>query len=333
MSGDIFDHRMVVIGRESRGLTQKDLSLRSGISQAALSKIEIGLAGHVPDRTLDAISKALGYDPNFFALDVEIYGLGPSLVYHRKKQSLPIKTLKKVYARINIFSIQLRTLLLGVELEPCKIPRIDPEEYGGDIRKIARDIRSNWLPPGPVENLIRTIENAGGLVIFIDFETRLLDGVSLWPTRLPPLFFLNPSSPPDRLRWTLAHELGHQVLHQFPNSGMEKQADTFAAEMLIPAKEVKHSLGKLEFPKLADLKRRWKVSMAALAMQAIVLRKLPPAQQRLIWSRFTKAGFRRTEPNARAQDGRSSIVARDYRHSQKRIGVLGTSACSSCWNA
>ena len=45
-------------------------------------------------------------------------------------------------------------------------------------------------------------------------------------------FFVNTEIPGDRLRWTLAHEIGHVVMHLMPSPDQEKEADRFAAERL-----------------------------------------------------------------------------------------------------
>src|SRR5437870_1642062 len=88
--------------------------------------------------------------------------------------------------------------------------------------------RRSRSPTIPIHNMIRTVESAGALVYRVDFATRLLDAVSHWSPGMPPLFFLNDDAPPDRLRFSLAHELGHVVMHSVPTDNMEKEADRFA---------------------------------------------------------------------------------------------------------
>ena len=54
----------------------------------------------------------------------------------------------------------------------------------------------------------------------------------------------------DRKRLDIAHELGHILMHLFPNIAIpsyrdkEKEAFRFAAEFLMPEKEIKNSLLK-----------------------------------------------------------------------------------------
>jgi Zn-dependent peptidase ImmA (M78 family) len=71
----------------------------------------------------------------------------------------------------------------------------------------------------------------------------------------------------DRLRWNVAHELGHIVLHV--NGGgsadLERQADEFAAELLTPLDALRYEMPL--HPKLSALyamKARWGVSVQSL---------------------------------------------------------------------
>ena len=92
---------------------------------------------------------------------------------------------------------------------------MDLAEFGTP-EKIATLVRQMWnLLPGPIGNLTRAIEAAGGLVLKCDFGTSKLDAFAQWPSGMPPLFFVNKSAPADRYRYTLAHEIGHIVMHVF----------------------------------------------------------------------------------------------------------------------
>ena len=56
---------MIVLARQSRGLTQSRLATEAGIPQAKISKIEAGLAD-VADETLTTLAKVLDYPESFF---------------------------------------------------------------------------------------------------------------------------------------------------------------------------------------------------------------------------------------------------------------------------
>ena len=71
------------------------------------------------------------------------------------------------------------------------------------------------------------LEAAGVFVVVEDFHDREIDAVTLRATaHHPHLVYVNAALPPDRMRMTLAHELGHGV-HQVLAAGFEAPRDLF----------------------------------------------------------------------------------------------------------
>lgn len=289
---------MVVIARESRGLSQSELAQRLSISPGALSKIESGARG-VSEVTLRRLCDVLGYPDEFFKQTDPIYGFGTSELFHRKKHNVPEKLLDSIRANINIRRMHIARMLRGVEFGKINIRPMDLDEFDGNLRMIARAVRAMWhLPPGPIQNLTRIIEQAGGIIIPFDFGTRRIDAISQWPPGMPPLFFVSPDAPSDRLRFTLCHELAHLVVHQeSPNPDMERQSDAFASEFLMPEADIRPYLDSVSLPRLAALKPFWKVSMAALLMRAVDLGMTTPRRVRTLWMEMGKRGYRLREPS------------------------------------
>lgn len=95
-----------------------------------------------------------------------------------------------------------------------------------------------------------------------------LSGLSYKVAGLPPLIFINKNQPVDRYRFTLAHELGHLVMHRAPTPTMEDEANAFAAELLMPASDIYNDLRNISIEKAAALKPFWRTSMAALFYRA-----------------------------------------------------------------
>ncbi len=164
----------------------------------------------------------------------------------------------------------------------------------------ARMLRSTWqMPTGPVRGVIEAIEDAGGIVVAFDFGTKQADAISEWVSGYPPIFLLNsdPEIPGDRIRLTLSHEVAHVVLHRFPTTEMEDEANEFAGEFLMPRREIKPSLYGLTMAKLAELKKHWKVSMQALIMRAFELKTITDSQRRYLFINVAKrSGGRIHEP-------------------------------------
>jgi Zn-dependent peptidase ImmA (M78 family)/DNA-binding XRE family transcriptional regulator len=286
---------LIELARESRGMTQGALAEATGsISQPLISKIEHGT--HTPSaERLQSIAEALKYPPEFFYQSGRI-GWTVCL-HHRKRQSMPVTRLKMIHAQVNIARMQVMRLMRGIEIDsPLTFPRMDMAEYESP-EQIARLARGHWrLPLGPVRSVIAAIEDAGGVVLRGNFDTTRLDAISIWVPESPPFFFMNPGMPGDRWRWSLAHEMGHALMHTQPTSDQESEADRFASEFLMPAEEIRPELARLTMPRLAELKERWKVSMQALIRRAYQLEVITQRQQRSFFMRFSQLGYRKQEP-------------------------------------
>ena len=99
------------------------------------------------------------------------------------------------------------------------------------------------------------------------------------------------------MRLTLAHELGHLVMHEHPTEDMEREADRFAAEFLMPEQDVALELYPMSLERAAALKTRWRVSMAALIRRARDLGKLTTWQYKNLFVQLGRLGYRTNEPN------------------------------------
>lgn len=288
---------MLTLAREARGMLQRELASASGLSQPYLSQI---LNGQVPftEPLVEKFSKILDFPESFFYLTEPIYGYGSSCLYHRKRASLTMTDYRRLLAHLNIVRINLTKLIADVDISAVNsIPRMDIEDYGSPAL-VAKMVRQMWgIPPGPINNLVAVVEAAGGLVVEMPFGTKKLDAISQWPPGIPPIFFLNSEAENDRKRFTLAHEIGHLILHTEPTAQLETEADEFAAEFLMPGAEIGSQLRPpLSLDKLGDLKRYWKVSMAAIIRRARDLGRLSEDQYRRLVTKMSAMGFRRVEP-------------------------------------
>ena len=290
---------MLTLARRSRGLTQVELADQIGVTQGTVSKYEAGVMP-VSELDLGKLSLALDYPPQLFLQIIRIEGPGISESFHRKRQSMSANALHRMYALAEIRRVEIQKLVKSWQGPDLGFPRYPVDEHDDNPEKIARTVRALWqIPNGPVFNVTKTIEQAGGIIFGYDFGTRQIDGFSLRSATTPPLFYLNQGIPPDRWRWTLAHELGHIVMHFDPSRTpklMEEQSDRFAGEFLAPAHELKPQLLELGFQKLAGLKLYWKISMQALVMRAYWIGTITERQRRNMFVRLSKAGYRLREP-------------------------------------
>jgi Zn-dependent peptidase ImmA (M78 family) len=109
---------------------------------------------------------------------------------------------------------------------------------------------------------------------------------------------LNSQLPPSAQRFALAHEVGHLVQHSGAASeDMERDADAFAAELLMPAEDIRPELRGVRFRDLGTLKARWRVSLAALIRQGHHLGCISDRQYRTFNIELNKLpGGRKREP-------------------------------------
>jgi Zn-dependent peptidase ImmA (M78 family) len=96
----------------------------------------------------------------------------------------------------------------------------------------------------------------------------------------------------------MAHELGHLVMHRFPNLSMEKQANSFASALLMPAEDVQSAFRgqRIDLNRLAALKPEWKVSMQALLYRAQSLGLIPEKQAAYLWRQISFHRMKLREP-------------------------------------
>lgn len=293
MEQQTVNSRMIILARESRGYTQTKLAELLNVSQGKISKIEQGLL-NVSDTVLEALSEVLNYKKSFFFEPDHIYP--PATPFHRKKSSLSKSLQAMIESKANIQRIHFSKLQKATEFD-IDIRYLDLDDFGGSPSKIAIAMRRYWqLPKGPIESMVELLEEAGVVVIPIDFGTDAVDGFTLITPSSLPIIFINKAMPGDRQRFTLGHELGHIVMHQIPGPDVENEANEFASEFLMPGDEIKLSLIGLNLSKAAALKPYWKVSMGALIVRAASLNAISPNQSRYLWMKMAKGGYRKREP-------------------------------------
>ena len=289
--------KMVVLAREARGYSQSELARIIGIGQSYLSKIEKGMV--LPtEEIIDSISHKLDYPVTFFEQDEDI--LTPELLYYRRRSSINKKPLLKAEAIMNIYRMSIEKLLSSVELPESNLPDWDVDEHGTP-EEAAIMIRQRWgIPKGRIENLIKILESKGIIVVLFDFRTERMDGLSMYSEQNDPIIFINNKIPGDRQRLTIAHELGHLVLHFGKIIGIvrnvEVEAMRFAAELLVPRKEFINSAEGFDLQSLANQKRYWLVSMGSLLYRGKELNLITDNQYRYVWQQMAMLGYKKNEP-------------------------------------
>ncbi|WP_327007558.1 ImmA/IrrE family metallo-endopeptidase [Dactylosporangium sp. NBC_01737] len=328
----------LILARESRGMTQADLARAmtslagAAVSQGYVSKAEAGRLEVTGDR-LDLYARALRYPISLLCADPELHGVGVGLVHHRKRASLGAPALRRIHAELALARKQTQGLLALAGVDGThRFHHIAVDDFDTPA-DAAIAVRHEWdLAPGAVPDLVRSIEDAGGLVLQRDLGSRELDAVTQWLDGDPPLFLINSQAPPDRARFSLGHELGHVIMHREPDSGavQERQADEFASELLLPAGAVRAELkqGRLDLARLQELKQRWGVSMAALLRRAATLNVVTDWQYRNIMVEMSALGYRTQEPSdlVRETPERVHALVADLRAQRHDVEALAEAA-------
>lgn len=292
-------YEMLQLRRRMLGLTQSELANSLGISQGLLSKIEQGLKPIESEELLYKFANTLRCEVSFFSQREQLYGAPMSAhPMFRKQASVGQKMLDKLLAETNVRIAHIRTLLSSIELAPdLPLPRYDIDELSDGPEQAAEYVRRAWyLPNGPLDNLTVLCERAGCIIIPCDMGDAKIDGLTYRLAGLPPLIFMNKNLPGDRWRFTLAHELGHVVLHQYPSENMEDEANIFASALLMPKNDIGPYLRNIDIARAASLKPTWKVSMGALIVRAKTLRKITEGQSGYLWRQMSMQGYRLAEP-------------------------------------
>jgi Zn-dependent peptidase ImmA (M78 family)/transcriptional regulator with XRE-family HTH domain len=289
---------MIVLARDLCGLSQAALAESLSLNQTTVSRYESGLV-EVPPEHVEAIAKALGRPVSFFFWEGRTYPA--SCMYHRKNRRISASEMKLIDAKVNLLRLQGARLLMDAKVTSAyAFHRLGSPLYDGPLG-CAQEARRLWqIPSGPIRNVVRAIESAGGMVFRCPFGMTRVDGVSQWPMDapgMPPVFFVHEDAPGDRERWTLCHEVGHVLMHHQPTEGdIEDEASLFASEFLMPADEIGPDLRNLTLPKAAALKSYWKVSMQAIIRWAYSCRKINNNQYSYLFRQLSARGYRKCEP-------------------------------------
>jgi Zn-dependent peptidase ImmA (M78 family)/transcriptional regulator with XRE-family HTH domain len=290
---------MVILAREFRGLTQAQVADASGMTQARIARAEAGVGIELSDEEIDRLAAVLAFPRAFLFLQESRYPYGSSAVYTRTRQMTAAER-HSVSSMVNVLRIQIKRMLDHVDVQGTRtIPKIGADEFQSPAGA-AIALRSAWkLPKGPIRNLTKLLEGAGIIVVECDFGMAPMDATSIHVGDMPPVIFVNKNVPGDRLRFTLAHELAHLVMHDIPRPTMEDEADEFASEFLVPSEEIAPDFSRMKSANLEaflSLKAYWGVSIAALIMKAQSLRKIDANQKKWLYIQMAKLSIRKNEP-------------------------------------
>lgn len=288
------------MGRLLRAKTQSDLANDTGIDQALISKYENGRP--IPDEHLTAIAQVLQLPDVFFRRQVVLHAPnGASMMMFRRRQTASGKMQDQIAAEMTRLSDNVRVLFDSVDVQAIAVlPLYEMKtESLEEVESIAERVRLELrVPPGPVQSMTRVLESVGVIIVRRPMPPKIDALVDSVPGS-PSILLLSDSLLGGRQRFTLAHELGHLVMHSALNYGydtIEEQANRFAPAFLMPAQDIKPKLRNLTMERLVALSAEWRVSVQALVHRAFDLEVISERQYRTWNEKLGKGGYGNSEP-------------------------------------
>lgn len=293
--------------RKRRGIPRTKLAELVGLTPKTIQRWESG-NGEPGDDQVVSLAQQLRVLPTFFYAH-EIDQLPEAAVSFRalSKMSASERDAATAAGRLGVEMIR------WIEGK-FKLPDHDVPSLTGWSPELAADaVRERWgLGSGLVKHLVATCELHGVRVLAVSPDYRSVDAFSFYDAGTP-FIFLNTSKTAERIRFDLAHELGHLALHgehECPQGRTaEQQANDFASAFLMPRESVLAAgLVGATVDDVIRAKARWQVSAMALARRLEGLGLLTDWVYRSICIELSKRGFRSTEPGSQLVPESSQVL-------------------------
>jgi Zn-dependent peptidase ImmA (M78 family)/transcriptional regulator with XRE-family HTH domain len=323
-----FDGGRLTHARLSRGLKKKDLADQIRVTPAAIGQYEQGVSS--PSSSVIAeLSLALSYPPKFFERGRPRFVVSHEECHFRRLRSTSKSERSRVLARAEL----LMELVDVIERHSLKFPPVqlpDDLSYFADslplIEEVAVEVRKRWgLGIGPIDNMVRLVENKGCVVTRLRSESESVDAFSTWMTKRPLIVLSSDKENVERSRYDTAHELAHLVFHHDAEPGsrrIEQQAHRLGAALLMPANAIAREFPRrFSWDKYLNLKERWKVSLGALVRRARDLSAISEATYKRAMVQYSRNGWRNGEPGDLKQAEQPVLIPRALSMLEERRSI------------
>lgn len=304
------------MARAIRQMTAIDLATAANISAPWISQIENVKKTPAPDLVRE-LARVLNFPVEFFYRPVK--SQPPSDAFHFRATSKLAKKDEATARSLSTLAIELSDWIEDVYRSPAPdVPELQDlidsdDELPPD--QAAEALRGAWgLGVAPIKNLLQLLESRGAKVYSAGGPLQAIDAFS-FRHGTTPVIFLNVHKSAERLRFDLAHELGHLVmhggsLHVEPGKEKEQAANDFASSFLMPRSDVIGAIhgNNLMLEDVLMLKRRWRVSAMALNLRAHRLGVISDWTYGTLAKQLSMAGFRRGEPGSDLRAESSSLL-------------------------
>ena len=294
----MFNASRLCLARKRRRLTAKGFAELLGMSPVTVTRLEAGQNEPEPE-TVDAMARVLDFPREFFFGD-DIDELTKDAASFRSLTSMTAKEREAALAAGALAYLLSDWVAARFNLPEPDLIDLSQER---DPEAAARTLRQHWaLGEQPISNMLQLLEAKGVRVFSLAENTQNVDAFSCWRNGVP-YVFLNTFKSSEHSRFDAAHELAHLILHRHggPRQGRESEieANQFASSFLMPLRDVAARIpfvSKLD--QLVSAKRRWGVSVAALAYRLHKIDVLTDWQYRTFCIQINSRGYRTQEPCA-----------------------------------
>jgi Zn-dependent peptidase ImmA (M78 family)/transcriptional regulator with XRE-family HTH domain len=302
LDGSAFRGERLRLVRLFHGMTLEELGSRVAATRQYIHQLETATATAPTIEMVDALAAALGVLPAFFVMPLP-GGIAPEHCHFRKQATTPQSIVQQVLARGTLLDLAVAAISGEVDLPTVNFPQISAADFR-EVEEAAEACRQHWGLGlgGPIRSMTRVVESAGAVVTHFPGLSERVDAFSMHRPR--PLIVRSATKESTvRLRFDLAHECGHLVMHQGVETGdseTEAQAHRFASSFLLPARafaaEFPRRVRYLDWTALYALKRRWGVSVRAIVRRAYDLEMIDAAQYRTANIHLVRVGHAKSEP-------------------------------------
>jgi Zn-dependent peptidase ImmA (M78 family)/transcriptional regulator with XRE-family HTH domain len=270
---DLFKGINLRLARNCHNYTLGEVGDAVGKSRQFIHRLETG--ADTPTAELaESLAEYLEVLPGFF-FDASGMMIVEDAYHFRKRATTKVAIKQSALAKGEMFRRFVLFVDSKLKLPVCSFSSIEANTPT-EIERAAEKCRVDWgLGVGPIDNMVRVAENAGAVVTTFHDVSREVDALSFWSSR-PVIVTNNAKGSACRIRFDLAHEIGHFILHEGKTTGdrlTEAEANRFAGAFLLPrstfVKEFPITRGqRLNWAGIGAMKLRWKVSKAAILYRA-----------------------------------------------------------------
>lgn len=289
------------------GLSLQDLATKLGnkVTRQALHRYEKGEV--TPNsEMLGFLSEIMAVRPDYFFRDTRIdFGN----IEYRKLQNLSVRDEHRTIEQTREYLSRYLELeeILGIENgfdNPLKdFGHVSSFE---DVNKAAECVRERWgMGNNAVVNIAGFLEDMHIKVVEIDLDTHF-NGMQTWVNGSLPVIAFNRNlhGKPDRIRFTLLHELGHMLLTFGDVTEKQKEVlcHQFAGALLMPDEVLKDKLGahrnKVSVQELGSLKKQYGISIQAILRRAVECKIVNEHFAKQFFKMIDEMGWKTREPVA-----------------------------------